>query len=301
MNKATVIVGCVLGIGCSTTTTHLSSPHALEPKHLEMTSAYAWQVNGVVVEKSLDSSRVLYQQVSEEDRQMTQDEFLGLLDTTLAWSLLTPGSSSEMMGRIGVTDKLLEGIDLGFKTDFTAVKADVKWQLWESPSGKQAIAWNGAYAWQNSFVPANIEWITNSTFSRHDFETSLIWGIRKEGIAEIYAGPRVIYSKINAQPNLSSEMTQMIPEEFSEYNPSEYFADERMLYYGGTLGTRLGYQVLFLDLELNCFWVQFEPLVVTQRRDLSGLLLSPTVGLTVVPMAYKTLKNDLQLKLENRY
>ena len=301
MNKVTLILGCVLGMGCSTTTTHLSSPHALEPKHIEMTGAYAWQVNGVVVEKSLESSHVLYQQVSEEDRQMTPDEFFGLLDTTLAWSLLTPGGSSEMIGRIGITDKLLEGIDVGFKTDFTAIKTDVKWQLWESTDGRQAVAWNGAYAWQNNVVPPKIEWITNSTFSRHDVETSLMWGIRKSGVAELYAGPRVIYSKINAQPNLSSEMTQMIPEELSAFNPSEYFADERMLYYGGTIGTRLGYHVLFLDLELNCFWVQFEPLVVAQRRDLSGLLVSPTVGLTIVPMAYTSMKSQLELKLENRY
>ena len=74
MTKRTLI--CTLGIGCSTTTTHLSSPFVLEPKHLEVSGAYAWQLNGVVVGKSLDSAKVLHQQVTEEDRQMTEEEFM---------------------------------------------------------------------------------------------------------------------------------------------------------------------------------------------------------------------------------
>ena len=110
MNKGMWL--CVLGVGCSTTTTHLTSPHALEPKHMEFTGAYSGQLNTVVLDKSLQSAKVLYEQSTEEGREMTEEEFRGLLDTTLAWSLLTPGTSYELMGRIGVTDKILEGIDV---------------------------------------------------------------------------------------------------------------------------------------------------------------------------------------------
>jgi hypothetical protein len=281
-------------LGCTTTTTHLSSPFVLSPKHVEMTGAYAWQMNGVVVDKSLSSAKVLYEKATEEERQMTEEEFRGLLDTTLAWSLMTPGSSYEIVGRVGLTDKLLQGIDIGFKTDFSTIKADVKWQLWESQKGNQALAWTGAYAHQRSLVNSQIEWATNSSFSRHDFDTSLMWGIRKKGISEFYAGPRFMYSYIDAQPNLTSDMTLRIPEEFQALNPSEYFQDERMMFYGGTIGTRFGYHVAFVTLEVNCLWVDFNPYVIDQNRPLSGLLVSPAAAITIVPGEYMQLQQKLE-------
>ena len=291
----------IWGMGCSTTTTHLSSPYALKPKQVELTGAYAWQINSVVIDKSLDSAQVLYEQATEEERTMTEEEFLGLMDTTLAWSLMTPGSSYELIGRVGITDKLLEGIDIGFKTDFTALKADIKWQLWESKTGNQALAWTGAYAWHSNLVNPQVAWATNSTFSRQDFDTALMFGARKEGIAEIYGGPRMIYSFINAEPNLSSQMSELIPEQFKALDPSEYFTDERMIYYGGTIGTRLGYYAAFVTLELNCFWLMFEPQVINQNRPLNGLLISPTAAITIVPGEYKNMQRKLEQQWERQF
>ena len=283
--------------GCTTTTTHLSSPFVLKPKHVELTGAYAMQFNGVVIDKSLSSGEVLYERATEEDRRLTEEEFRGLLDTTLAWSLLTPGSSSELVGRVGLTDKILEGIDIGFKTDFSTIKGDVKWQLWENKNGTQALAWSGAYAHQRNLVNSNIAWVTNSTFSRHDFDTALMWGMRKKGIAELYGGPRFMYSYIDAQPDLTSEMSQIIPDQFQNLNPSEYFQDERMMFYGATVGTRIGYHFAFLTLEVNCFWIDFNPYVIDQNRSLSGLLVSPTAAITLVPGEYK----HVQQRLENQW
>lgn len=266
---------------CSTTTTHLSSPYALEKGEMQLTVSGAGSGNTVVLSKSYQVGKALYEQAEQENTELTEREARMLLDSGIVWALHYPSTSVELLGRYGVSNDILEGLDVGLRTNFSAWKADAKLQLWENE--KQAWAFNLGYGKDFSMVSSQVEWLTMTSFSRQDVDMSLIWGGRPTEKFDIYLGPRVLYSKIDTSAKISDQLQALIPESLSSYNPSKLFFDESMFYYGGTMGGKVGYKDVYLNLELNTFWVDVQPMVWGEKRDHSGLMISPVIGISYLP------------------
>lgn len=268
----------LLFFACSTTTTHLSSPYALEKGEMQFTVSGAASGNSVVLSKSYQVGKALYDQATEENTELTEREVRALLDSGIVWALHYPSTSVELLGRYGVSNDILEGLDIGFRTDFSVWKADAKLQIWEND--KQAWAFNLGYGRDSNIVSSQVEWLTLTSFSRQDIDMSLIWGGRPAENFDIYLGPRILYSKIETATKINDKFQAIIPESFSSYDPSQLFFDEAMIYYGGTMGGKVGYKNIYLNLELNSFWVHVQPTIWGEERDHSGLMLSPVIGIT---------------------
>ena len=117
---------CLLSLlmgGCATSMTHMTTPQALEPGDFELSGAWTGHANSVAATKSIQSGADLWDRyVGEEDPgEISEGDLRTLLDTGLAWGLFHPGTGYEIAGRVGITDKLGEGLDLGLRTNFSEV------------------------------------------------------------------------------------------------------------------------------------------------------------------------------------
>ncbi len=267
--------------GCATSMTHMTAPHALEPGDWQVSGAWTGHANSVAATKSIQSGVDLWDHyIGEEDPgELTEDELRTFLDTGLAWALFHPGSSYEIMGRVGITDKLAEGLDLGLRTNFSEIKGDLKLQLWESDHERFAVAVHGGYGYHFSVASSFVEWLSLSSFSRHDMDLGATWGWREGRVVRAYAGPRMIRSWIRVEPKFNGLIEGNLPSSLETYQPSDYLGDEAMTYFGATNGLMLGYRWVFLVLELDLFWMSFHPTILDQERNLSGFVLAPNLGL----------------------
>jgi hypothetical protein len=267
--------------GCATSMTHMMTPQALEPGDWQVSGAWTGQVNSVAATKSIDASADLWEHYvgQEEPGELSEDDLRTLLDTGLAWALFHPGTSYEIMGRAGLSDKLGEGLDVGLRTDFSEIKGDLKLQIWESRDARFAAALHGGYGYHFSVASGFVEWLSLTSFSRHDLDLAATCGWTEGRVLRMYAGPRIIRSWIRTEPKLDGLIEDNLPATIEDYQPSEILGDEVISYYGGTNGVMLGYRWAFLVLELDLFWMSFRPTILDQQRNLSGLVLAPNLGL----------------------
>ena len=267
--------------GCATSMTHMTTPQALEPGDFEVSGAWTGHANSVAATKSIQSGVDLWDHyIDQEDPgELSEEDLRTLLDTGLAWALFHPGTSYEIMGRVGVTDKLAEGLDLGLRTNFSEVKGDLKLQLWESPEARFAAAVHGGYGYHFGLTSSFVEWLSLTSFSRHDLDLAATWGWRAGEVFRLWFGPRVIRSWIRTEPKLDGLIENNLPGTIDSYSPADVLGDETIVYFGSANGLMVGYRWVFLVAELDLFWMSFHPTVLDQERNMSGLVLAPNLGL----------------------
>jgi hypothetical protein len=269
-------------LGCATSMSHMTTPEALEPGDWQLAGAWTGHANSVAATKSIQSGVDLWDHYlgEEEPEALSEDELRTLLDTGLAWALFHPGTGYEIMGRVGLSDKLLEGLDFGLRTNFSELKGDLKLQLWESEEGRFAAAVHGGYGYHFSVAGDFVEWLSLTSFGRQDLDLAATWGWREGRVVRAWAGPRLMRSWISAEPKLDGSIEERLPESLDPYHPSELLGDETIAYYGSTHGVMLGYRWVFLVLELDLFWMSFHPTILEEQRNLSGLVLAPNLGIS---------------------
>jgi len=267
--------------GCATSMTHMTSPKALEPGDWQVSGAWTGHANTVAATTSIQSGTDLWDRYAgeEEPGELSEDELRTLLDTGLAWALFHPGTSYEIMGRVGLTDKLADGLELGLRTNFSEIKGDLKLQVWESPDARFAAALHGGYGYHFSVASSFVEWMSLTSFSRHDLDLAATWGMHSGDIFRLWCGPRMIRSWIRTEPKLDGLIEENLPATIDDYRPSDVLGDEAIAYYGGTGGLMVGYRWVFLVVELDLFWMNFNPTILDEPRDLSGLVVAPNLGL----------------------
>ena len=204
-----------------------------------------------------------------------------------------PGQSSEFIGRIGISNAILEGIDLGFRSNGAQSKIDLKTQLYASKDHRWAAAFSTGLGWNQALISSDVSQYTLSTFSRRDLDLSLNLGYRHPDIFEIYGGPRLIVSRVAATIS-EEDSIDRLPDELMQYHPKTLFQNEQLTYTGATIGTRIGYYFLFFDAECTAMWIDFQPQVFGEARDLSGWHLSPSIAVTFVPGGIASLKQSRQ-------
>jgi hypothetical protein len=267
--------------GCATSMTHMTTPQALEPGDWQISGAWTGHANSVAATKSIQAGADLWDRYREDElgEELSEDELRTFLDTGLAWALFHPGTSYELMARLGLTDKLGEGLELGLRTNFSEIKGDLKLQLWESPDRRFAAALHGGYGYHQSVAGSFVEWLSLTSFSRHDLDLAGTWGWREGEVLRLYTGPRVMRSWVKAEPKLDGRLEELLPPSTEDYQPSELLDDESITYYGATNGLMLGYRWVYLVMELDVFWMRFHPTILDEPRDMSGLVLAPNLGL----------------------
>ncbi len=262
--------------------THLATPHALEPGDWQLSGAWTGHVNSVAATKSVQAGADLWDHYLGQDdpEPLNEEELRTLLDTGLAWALFYPGTSYELVGRVGVTDKLAEGLDLGLRTDFSQIKGDLKLQAWESDGGMFAAAVHAGYGYRFSVASSIVEWLALTGFSRHDLDLGASWGMEVGRVFRCWTGPRYLRSWVDASPKLHGLIEENLPASMDGYQPSQILGDEAISYYGSTNGVMLGWRWVYIVAELNVFWMSFHPTVLDQERNMSGLVLAPDIGIT---------------------
>ena len=278
------VVACVavIGSGCTTTMTSMTDARAYEPGEVQVAANMQATVHSNIVSgvaKSVDSA--IDEFGDEEDMPITEESFRQWLDLVILAALFRPSTSPEGIARVGVTDKVLEGIDVGFRTNLSIFKGDVKLQVWENKYSDQFVSVMAGYAYHRSWVDDWISYITLTDFGRHDFDLQAMWGMEVGKWAKVNIGPHVIFSRIKAEHRLPQEVVDRLPEEVKRFDPNQLFENEWIGYYGGNTNVMLGYKYAYVAADLGVFWMQFRPTVVGEQRDYSGVALSIAGGLSL--------------------
>jgi hypothetical protein len=263
---------------CSTSMTYTTHPQTLEPGEMQGSVAMQGGVNTNVLtefQELVDLSRERIDETQSEGGTLTEREYRQAIDAGLALMLFKPTVASELHMRVGV----VEGIDAGLRYNGSNIKADVKGRIWQSNNEKNVLSVMAGVGRQTIELPTPIKYITLSEFSRTDADVALMYGAEPLDFLKTYIGPRAVYSWVSAEPIISDDLMAVAPESIREMSPANYFQDENILYVGGTGGVMLGYDWIWLSLEATVMYMNFEPTVIEQPRDLSGWQISPVAGL----------------------
>lgn len=256
----------------------MTRPRALEPLHPEVTVNMQGGFSGSVLEDAEALSNGLVED-ARSGEPLTEEEARELLDASLRLVLFSPSVLPEIIGRLGVSNAPLEGIDVGIRYNGSLVKGDIKWQLWGPDDGAHALAVFFGYAHHLSVASSLVEFASLSEFSRSDIDVGLSYGFDFGDFGGVYIGPRFLHSWVDVEPKLDEEIREQLPESIREMEPSQYFEDEEISFIGATSALLLGYSSIFLVVEMSVFHTIFEPTVLGESSDLSGVFFAPSVGL----------------------
>ncbi len=272
-----VLMGSWL-VGCASSTTSLQNARALDPGEVQVTMAMSLPIPTAAIGAAYDEAKSVGKELgsaaaSGEDISLEQQRQI----TTggLLFALFQPGFIGEINGRVGIR----ENLDLGLRYSSQQVKGDVKYQLLE----QEELGFDGAislgYGHHLDIGPSIaastfsfLEYISLGDYSRTDLDLTAIaskdWG---ESLS-VYGSLRYIVSFIELDSTLEKV------ESVSGVQKSDL--SNRMHQYGATVGTMVGYKYLFLHLELTILNTHYMPTILGEQRDLGGLVIGPTLGLT---------------------
>ena len=270
----------LLPTACSTTLSNMTPAKAYEPGEIQVVAAMALQGNSNLAASVVDAA----QGPSDEfgsDGTISEQEFDRWITNIATFTLFRPAITPEIMLRFGLTDKILEGMDLGIKTNFSAYKIDLKTQLWESLDAASALSLSLGYTYNSDLVASAVSFITFTDFTRHDLTTHLAWGREFGDIGRISLGPHLVASLVNAEQNLPDQIEGRLSDEARANNPNVFFNNELILYAGANAMGMIGYKHVFLVLDLSLHWMRFQPEIFGDTRDLDGLSVSLGGGLSL--------------------
>jgi len=262
--------------------TDMTPSKALEPGHVQLSAQMQASVQDTPVRKSIAAGADARDEFMQDGGDPVEEETVrDFVDAGLAWLLFRPGVSTEFMARIGVWDGLLEGLEFGLRYDTKMLKGDAKVQLFESDDERWAVAADFGFAHHLSVVNDATKYLTLTDFSRNDLDFQLSGGVQLGDVFRGWVGPRVIASRVSAEPVLPGYVRDKIPPELEKYDPNQFFDDAWLMYYGVTAGMMVGYKYVFLALELSTFRVAFRPEVFGEERNFDGTVFAPAAGLVV--------------------
>lgn len=275
---------CALAMasGCTTSMTSMTNARAQEPLEVQVTANMQATVHANIVSaaaRSADSAIETFGD-REEGEPITEEAFRDWLDLALTAALFRPATSPEVIARVGVTDKVMEGIDVGFRTNLSIFKGDLKLQLWENEAQNQALSVMVGYAYHRDWVNKWVSYLTLTDFKRFDLDAQVLWGMEFGKFARVNVAPHLIASRIKVEQKLPAQIANRLPDEVKRYDPNQLFEDEWMFYMGANTSFMVGYEYVFVALDLGAFWLNFKPTVVGEQRDYSGAALSIAGGLS---------------------
>ena len=256
-----------------------NGPFALNKGEHEIFASSGWTGHSQVLTTSYTAGEDLWQQVQGE-KEISEEDFRNLIDAGLSWVLFFPGFNAEFAYRTGLPNLGWPKWDVGIRTDGQVLKTDLRLQLFEQGVGwKQAAAINLGHGVHLGVVNEALSYLSLTDFTRHDLDVQLSYGLKFEDFFEVYVNPRFMASYIDAESKIPADLMAKMPTALQEYDPSQLFSDVWLTYGGAGLGLRGGYRYVFVFAEASLLWLSFQPDLFGETRDMSGLAVTPRIGL----------------------
>lgn len=269
----------VLLLGCATSSTTLQSARTLEPKEIQITTAVSVPISTRVVGAIIDTAEATAKEIKEaanDNQELTMAEAQKGVESAAALILFTPSTYPEALFRIGIVDRF----DAGLKLSYSLIKPELKFQYLRIKDGIDASVFMG-YAYHFDVGPSiasKVYDIFDSLklvdYSRHDLDFGLLFGREWKDIVSLYWGLRYLLSFINVDFGF----------EKIKYIDGEAIPDlkvhELMHNAGAVVGVMAGYKYVFVNVELTLLYCIFKPEIIEKEMDLSGMIISPTLGIT---------------------
>lgn len=277
------LIAVVFLSGCATSLTNSSPAKTYEAGKGQVAFTFEVDVHSQAFTGIYSAGRAAAAAITEEDdTQVASVEALRtILDAVLLWQLFPFSSGPEIMGRIGLYDGILEGIDFGFRYNGTVAKGDLRLQLWESPDSTQALSAQVSYGRHGSLFSSLLETVDLAEWSRHDFDFLLSFGAERGDWFRGYIAPRYLHSRVDTTILFGETIRARLPQEVRDLEPAEYFRPGGIHYMGANLGTMLGYRWIFLAVELTVMRVIFRPTVLGSTRNYDGWVVAPNASILV--------------------
>lgn len=263
--------------GCATSMSYSTYPQPLEPGEVSGSVAGQLTLNSAIIDTTLNSLEIATDYAVDHNEELTEAEYRDLLDTLVTYALFRPAVNPEVAMRVGVWD----GIDVGLRYNMSMYKGDAKVRVWESDDKESVVSVSAGLGRAGGLGPSSLKYITWSEFSRLDLDVAVMYGHQPSEYFRVYGGPRMLHSWLTVEPVISPELEALIPEEYQQYRPDQYFQDENILYLGGTAGLMVGYDWIWVHLEATVMYTFFNPMIIDTRRDLSGVTVAPVAGISV--------------------
>ncbi|MEM1349823.1 MAG: hypothetical protein AAGI01_14775 [Myxococcota bacterium] len=260
----------------------MTEARAYEPGEVQIVAAGVTALHGNVLDGAIDAVKAVDEAFDEDsDEPISEAAWRTWADSVLLFVLFRPAVAWEFMGRVGVTDDVLEGIDIGFRTDFNVLKGDIKVQIFESPDTKHALSFSLGYAHHLSVVKQRaVRILTLSDFHREDFDLQVLYGFTPNDFVRLTLAPHVVASYLDVRHAAPSWLLDRLPRQVLQFDPNQFFEDQWLTYAGLNTTVMVGYKHVFLAVDMGAFYMNFTPEVVGSRRNYSGGALSLALGLS---------------------
>lgn len=273
----------LMSSGCTTSLTNMAPARTFDAGQGQVAMGYQFDLHSQGVTGIYRAGEAIVDEIQGiSDDEFIQEETLRrLLDAALLLQLFPIGGTPELQARLGIWDGLLEGVDVGFRTNGNVYKGDVRLQLFESPNEAFALSIQAGYGYHKSVVRTLVKWVNLAEFDRRDFDLQLNLGYELGNWARFYISPRYLHSQVSMKASLAEFVRKRLPPRFRAWDPNQFFPDTALQYIGLNWGVMLGYRYAFINLDVSAFRVLFRPEVLGSARDYDGWVLAPTVGLNV--------------------
>ncbi len=261
--------------------TSMNNARVLEPAEVQASANLHATVHTESIDGLVGGVSAISEQFGEaSDAPISEEEFRGWLDSVLLLTLFAPGTGPEFGARVGVTDAMLEGIDLGIRSDLNVVRGDAKVGLWKDGAAGQALSASLAYTHHLGVGPSLVEYVTLTSFSRGDVELQLLWDLASNDFFRFTLAPRMIVGRISVESAIPQDILDRLPESVTQFDPSQLFRDEWIVHYGVNATVMAGYKYVWLAFDIGLFGTSFSPEVLGSARDYGGGALALGLGLT---------------------
>ncbi|MCA9549182.1 MAG: hypothetical protein KC933_04045 [Myxococcales bacterium] len=267
----------LLGSACSTSMTSLQTARTMRPGQVQLTAGASVPISSAAVGETIDAAEAIAGRLSDaeaRDAPITEAEQRQALETSLALLLFTPGVTTELAGRVGVVD----GLDLGFKWAGPLLQVDGKYQLLRQAEHGVDLAVQGSYGYHlgygasvaSSIYPV-LDFVQLGDYSQHDLGAGVLLSGEWDDIFGAYLAVRYVASltSLDADIERVEVATGLAHTEISN----------TIHHVGGTAGLMVGYKYIYAVAELTVAGVIFDPVVLGERRDLGGVIVTPAIGL----------------------
>jgi hypothetical protein len=229
------------------------------------------------VEDSIDESVRTANEAVEEGRALTEDEQRDLVSQALMVISFFPSPVFEFDMRYGVA----ENFDLGFRFGSGGARLDAKWRFFQNSTLDAAalVGYQRYSGFGYEFVKnlsSVFEVVAVAEHQRNDIDLGvLISGTEDDDSIFVPYGSLRYMASFN---RIETEFGARFLGVGAVEQVDEYEETMQLLY--GVIGARVGVRRFHLQLELGVGYVLFEPTIYGQPVDLSGLIFTPSIGLS---------------------
>jgi hypothetical protein len=262
------VLALVFASACATALSTAQSPEALPSGTWQVHAGSEINVNVSRVADAIDKALDLEDRIASDPTYTPSDEERReYADAAIGLALNAPGPIFDLMVRRGFGHR----VDAGIRYTTTGLGLDLKLQFL---GGGSAAGWDGAISLGymrhsfDGFIFDLLEKVHVDDFTRHDLIVPLIFGRPAGRFGRVWLGPKFQMAWVHVDATLQ------------DISDEPLTTDDEIYYFGGFAGVSGGYKGIEAYLELTVMYAMSNPLIYGRERDLGGVIVAPTVGLS---------------------